>query len=169
MITAEQKAEIVQLYSKKLIPMIELSKRFNISRHYVWKILNKNNINTSKAIAAHINTNCFVCDKKINVVRCHYRKTLHNFCSRECFYKWLNRRDTINPLISNRHGMRLARKIISDIFDLQPEHIVHHEDRNDFNNNLSNLRVFKNQGDHVKYHRDFDIMPVFDGSKTHLQ
>ncbi len=43
--------------------------------------------------------------------------------------------------------------VVSKAFDLLPGQVVHHEDRNCNNNSLGNLKVFANQGDHIRYHR----------------
>ena len=163
-LNTEQRTEIVHAYQNELVPMISLAKRFNITRMAIWKILRSQGISTSKLVAAHILSLCHYCQKPISVTRCVYRNRLHNFCNQTCYVNWLNRQNSTNPLISSRQGMRIARKTISEIFDLKPTHIVHHEDRNNTNNNPANLRVFACQGDHTKYHRGFAITPLFDGS-----
>ncbi len=63
----------------------------------------------------------------------------------------------------NRYGSRTARRKVSEVFDLQPEHRVHHLDKDQTNNLLSNLVVFANQGDHIRYHRDFKVTPIWEG------
>jgi hypothetical protein len=44
-----------------------------------------------------------------------------------------------------------------------PGYVIHHKDRNTLNNNPSNLMVFRNQGDHIRHHRGFDVEPVWAG------
>ena len=155
--------KIIHAFVVELVPMIELAERFNVSRMGIWKVLQRAGIDTTKQ-AAHISTTCENCNQPITKIRCTFRKNLHSFCNRSCYFKWLNRHQPTNPLISSRQGMRIARKIISSVFDLQPEHIVHHEDRDNTNNNPTNLRVFASNGDHVKYHRGLPITPIFNGA-----
>jgi hypothetical protein len=42
--------------------------------------------------------------------------------------------------------------------------VVHHINRNTLDNSLSNLMVFRNSGDHIRFHRGFDVEPLWDGS-----
>jgi hypothetical protein len=63
----------------------------------------------------------------------------------------------------SRNQGRIGSAVVSKYFDLQPGHVVHHEDRNDFNNHPSNLRVFANNGDHVRHHRGFIVPILWDG------
>jgi hypothetical protein len=162
-LTTEQRTEIARAYHDELEPMIKLATRFGVTRVAIWKILRSAGINTTKLIASRIPSTCYYCQKPIIVKRCVYRNRLHNFCNQSCYVAWLNRQNLTNPLISSRQGMRIARKTIAATFDLQPENIVHHEDRNNKNNSPDNLRVFANSGDHVKYHRGFPITPLYIG------
>lgn len=162
-INPAQTEEIIKAYTSDLTPMIALAKKYGVSRMAIWKILNRYNIDTTKAGAANIQAVCNHCGKKVMKKRCQYRKTLHTFCTHRCFSLWLNR-DTKNPLVTNRQAGRAARRIVSECFNLQPWHIVHHEDRNEINNALENLRVFESQSDHVRYHRGFNITPIWIGS-----
>jgi hypothetical protein len=69
------------------------------------------------------------------------------------------------PYVRSRQGQRIARKIVAKLFPLEPGHVVHHEDRNAFNNEPFNLKVFQTQGDHTRYHRGFEVEPLWDGAK----
>jgi len=60
-----------------------------------------------------------------------------------------------------RLGNRRARAIMGEVFPLQEGHVVHHIDGNVLNNNIDNLVVFRNQGDHCRHHRDFEVTPVY--------
>ena len=68
--------------------------------------------------------------------------------------------------MDNRYGRKIARHKVGKVFDLQPKYVVHHLDRDNNNNLLSNLVVFKDQGDHVRYHCDFEIKPIWEGSNS---
>jgi hypothetical protein len=141
--------------------MKQIADELGVTRQAIYKALNKAGINTSNAIAAHINVSCTVCGKETSVRRCAFRKTKHHFCSGACYYAWLKHGNG-NPLIMHRHSGRIAREIIQQHYALQPNNIVHHEDRNQYNNNLNNLKVFANQGDHIKHHRDCGATPIWE-------
>ena len=163
--TDQDKVDIIRGYTEELKPMIELAKRIGISRQAVHKALRKAGIDTTKAGAAHITVSCTVCGQAMGVKRCVFRKSKHHFCGTDCYTAWL-RHGNGNPLVMHRHSSRLARRIVADHYALLPTHIVHHEDRNQYNNALYNLRVMGGQGDHIRYHRGFIVPILWDGSKT---
>ena len=162
-VTDKDVVDIINAYSVLLVPMIQIAKQYAVTRQCIFKILRKSGIDTSKATAAHIAVSCTVCGKETVKVRCQFRNANHHFCSEDCYFAWLKHGNG-KPFIVHRHGTRQARDIVSKIFPLRPGHIVHHEDRNQFNNNLENLRVFANQGDHIRYHRGFLSSFLWDGS-----
>lgn len=163
-INPDQIHTIIHEYTINYVSMIELAKRYSVSRMAIWKILHKNNVNTTKQ-AANITTSCDWCNKIIVKPRYQVRKNLHSFCSHKHFSLWLNRDSKTNPLISYRHGSKIARKLVSEHFPLLPWHVVHHIDKNNFNNALENLLVFESQSDHVKFHRQQYIEPIWIGKK----
>jgi hypothetical protein len=160
-ISIEQHPHIIKAYTEEHLSMQMIAIKYNVSRMAIRKILIKHKVDTRKGFATQIDCNCTHCGKAIKRVRCQFRQRLNNFCSNTCRYTWLNRK--INPFISYRHGLRLARKIIEKHFNILQWHVVHHEDRNEANNSLDNLRVFESQADHVKYHRGFPAIPIWDG------
>lgn len=163
-LTGDNKAEIILAYRDKLVPIIQLANQFKKSRVAIYKILHQAGIDTSKAIAGHVNTICAQCGTPTRPTRKAFRSSIHHFCSRQCYYAWLRRKDQTNPLITNRHAMKMARRAVSQYFDLHTGMVVHHEDRNEYNNALSNLRVFRSHGDHVQYHRKSGtIIPLWSG------
>lgn len=82
------------------------------------------------------------------------------FCSPECYYS-VRRTIKYKPW---RQGQRRARAIVSKYFDLRPEYVVHHEDKDNANNDLINLRVFASQADHMAYHHGVTkVVPIWDG------
>ena len=72
------------------------------------------------------------------------------------------------PFIKNSNESRRSRKIVSYYFELRPEHIVHHEDRNERNNDPRNLKVFASNNEHMRYHRGYSAKPLWDGAKADL-
>jgi hypothetical protein len=85
------------------------------------------------------------------------------FCGEDCYFAWLKHGNG-NPLVIHRQAARSAREVISRYYALRPDEIAHHEDRNQNHNLIQNLKVFKNQGDHVRYHRGFIVPIMFDGN-----
>ena len=162
-LTDQEKVNIIQAYTVQLIPMIQLARKYGVTRQCIFKLLNKADIDTSKE-AANISVSCTVCGEETKRLRCIVRKSHHIFCSKACYFAWLKHGNG-NPLIMHRNSARQARAIVSKLFALQPGYIVHHEDRNQYNNYIPNLKVFANSGDHVRYHRGFIVPILWDGSK----
>lgn len=150
--------DIVSAYTIDLIPVIALAKKYNMARQGIYKLLRRAGVDTSKAGAANIKVSCTSCGKERTIKRCIFRTRKHVFCDHVCYYAFLKNGNG-NPLIMNRQCSRIARSVVSKYFDLQLGNIVHHEDRNDFNNSPDNLFVFTNQGDHIRHHRGF-IVPI---------
>ena len=162
-LTDKEKVDIIERYSVGLETMIDLAKEHGITRQGVYKLLKGADVETSKKLAAHILVSCTVCGKEVSKYRLQVRRQVHQFCSKDCYFVWLKHGNG-NPLIMHRNSARTARAIVSEHFALRPGNIVHHEDRNQYNNELKNLRVFANNGDHVRYHRGFTVPVLWDGS-----
>jgi len=153
-VTPKQRVDAINAYTQELEPVISIAARYNITRQGIWKILRKAGVNTSKGAggASQIDISCAACNKEITRHRCQIRKHKRLFCSIECYYAYLEAHQS-GTYQQSRQGQRIARQKIAVVFNLLPKHIVHHEDRNALNNMLSNLKVFANQGDHIRYHR----------------
>lgn len=137
-------------YELGLVPMIDLAKRYGVTRQAIRKLLKRYGIDTSKRKLTCV---CANCGEEIRRHRSRIRKTTRQFCDQLCYGTWLRNFLGVN-FVEDRNGGRIGRSKVSEHFDLQPEHIVHHEDRNQGNNELYNLRVFANQSDHMRYHRN---------------
>jgi hypothetical protein len=161
-LTDKERVDILKRYETDLEPMISIAASLGITRQGVYKVLSKAGIDTSKN-AANISVSCTACGTEFKKLRCQVRTTKHVFCCSTCYFNWL-KHGSGDPLLLSRHHQRLARGIVEKHFALRPENIVHHEDRNDYNNHISNLRVFANQGDHVRHHRGFIVPILWDGS-----
>ena len=163
-INPNDRETIVKAYTIEFIPMIELARRYNVTRMAIWKLLNAVGVDTTKQ-AAHIKTICDNCGKETSVIRSVISKRLHSFCNHNCYYAWLKREEAKHPLLTSRHCMRIARQMVEKSgFFVENEMVVHHEDRNETNNELHNLKVFASQGDHVQYHRGFTVLPLWEGT-----
>ena len=82
------------------------------------------------------------------------------YATQACYF---NHRCRQTPSIIWRHGQRIARAKVAEVFPLQPQHVVHHDDKDDRNNTLRNLHVFASQADHLSYHRGMDTSPIWCG------
>jgi len=156
--------DVIDGYSVRLERAADIARRHGITRQGVYKILRRNGITTAKGKVA---VSCDACGAEIRRTRGRLRKQKRHFCGYGCYYAFLEARQE-GSYQASRQGQRIARARVAEVFDLQPGHIVHHEDRNNLNNSLDNLRVFANQGDHIRYHRlgpDY-AQPIWDGSKV---
>ena len=156
-LTKNDKVYIIIAY-QELTPMIELATKFNISRQAVYKILKKAGIDTAKH---KIPVSCTTCGKELTRNKFQIRKQKNHFCNQECYTAFLQAGNGF-PYIQNRQGQRIARSLVSKHFDLRDSYVVHHENRNCLDNKLKNLKVFATQGDHIRYHRGFDVTPLWD-------
>lgn len=157
--------EIIERYTTNLEPMISIAKSLNRTRQAIWYILNRHGIDTSKEGAGNVSLTCTWCGKIHRRTRARARKANQPFCCNACYFAWLEQGNG-NTYIDSRRGRRQARDIASRYIDLLDGYIVHHEDRNSTNNELSNLRVFASSGDHTRYHRGFRVPIIWDGSKV---
>jgi len=107
-----------------------------------------------------VDLECPECGTEFKTGRSRARKSSGNYCSDTCYYK---SRATTNCKES-RQGQRIGRQVGSQYFEMPPKSVVHHEDGDDHNNDLSNLRVFASQSDHLKYHHGVNaVTPIWDG------
>jgi hypothetical protein len=163
-LTDKEVVDIVDGYTNRLVPMIVLAKQYGVTRQGVFKLLNRAGVDTSKQ-AANMTVSCTCCGKTFKKRRCQVRKSKHVFCGEDCYYAWLHHGNG-NPLIIHRQGARVGRDVASKYHTFLPGHLIHHEDRNQNNNHVSNLKVFACQGDHVRHHRGFIVPILWDGSKV---
>ena len=157
-LSKKDKVDIIKGY-KEFVPMIELAEKYGVTRQGIYKIIKKAGISTAKGL---IEVSCDTCSKVIKRTKSQIRKQKHHFCCNDCYYAFLEAGNGF-PYIENRQGQRIARSIVSKYFKLELGYIVHHENRNTLYNRIPNLRVFRTQGDHVRYHRGLDIEPIWDG------
>jgi len=155
----KDKVNIIKAY-RELTPMAQLAKEYSVSRQAIYKIIKKAGVPTMKG---PYTVSCDCCGKPTTKTRSRIRKQKHVFCSMDCYKAFLQAGNGF-PYIGNRNGQRTARSIVSQYFQLKEGYIVHHENRNALDNRLSNLKVFRNQGDHIRYHRGFDVVPIWDGA-----
>ena len=160
-----QVVDIINAYTIELETVISLATRYNRTRQAIYKVLVKHGINP--ADYAKITVSCTACGESVLRHRNQVRHSKHLFCDKECFVAYIEamQRGSYN---ASRQGQRVGRAVVSQYYDIQPGQVIHHEDRNTMNNQPDNLKVFANQGDHIRYHRwardGVVINPVWDGA-----
>ena len=163
----KDKVDIIKSYTINLEPMKDIAKRYEVTRQAIHKLLRKEGVKTAKGLNnTRFEVTCIACNKMFIRNRAYIRNHRHIFCSYECYYAFIEANQS-RIYNQSRQGQRIARTKVSQFFNLQGSHIVHHEDGNQFNNSLDNLRVFLSQGDHIRYHRwskdGTDVEPIWDG------
>jgi hypothetical protein len=148
-LSQEQQVYIVDAFENLLIPAAQLAERYGITRQGIYKVLRRHGVDTTKR---KLEVSCSYCEKVIHRHKSQVRKRKRLFCNDACYFAFLAVGNG-QPYVQSRHGQRIGRVIVGKHYSLQPGNIVHHEDRDTRNNSLENLRVFRNQGDHVRYHR----------------
>jgi hypothetical protein len=159
--------DIIKRYTVKLEPMIDIANTYHCSRQAIFYALKRAGIDTSKEKRGSMRVTCAFCGRLHKKTRANIRSNRHHFCDQGCYWAWLElgRKKTTNKYIEYAHGRTEARKLVSKYIELLPGYIVHHEDRNQRNNDIINLKVFASQGDHTRYHRGFRVPIIWDGSK----
>lgn len=142
-----------KLYSLQMIADV-----LGVTRQGIRKFLIRHGVDTSKR---KFEVECSQCGEKFSKHRCQIRKNRFNYCSKACYIKSMYNPD-YNP---NRQGQRIARYLVHSLFPLDPDNVVHHKDSNTANNDPSNLMVFRNHGDHMRWHRGDKslVKPLWDG------
>lgn len=155
--------KIVRAYTIEFIPAIELACRYGVTRAAIYGVLKRAGVNTSYQEQSRIRTVCDHCGANLLVIRSIFRKRLHSFCGAGCYHAWLASPKAEHMGVKKGHSM--AKKVIEDSgFFVEYGTVIHWEDDNEANNEVHNLKVFKNQEDHTRYHRCFEVSPMWDGS-----
>ena len=150
---------IVQMYTKDLIPIIEIAPLWHVTRQLIYRVLKKCGVDTSKS--RRIEVKCHCCEKTFLKKPCQVRRRKYHYCSSDCYLDCIKAKG--QGYIQNRHGQRRARAAVSKHFELQDGMIVHHENKDTLDNRYSNFRVFENHSQHMNYHRGGDAKPIWDG------
>lgn len=156
-LTSKQKGNIIEAYDVMLTPVAELAADYGVTRQSIYKILWGAGIDTTKQL---IPVSCSTCGKVLYRHKARIRRQLNHFCNKDCHEVYLKANGT---KARNPNVTRMSKSVVSQHFQLQAGHIVHHANGNQYDNRLVNLRVFACQGDHIRVHNGFDVEPIWDG------
>ena len=154
--------EVVRLWMDANLSTQEIAKLFRATRTSVWRCLKNNGVDTSKE-ATRRAVKCGTCGVWFSLARRRARKVNTPFCSKVCYYTWLELGG--RHYKPNRHGQRVARmRVIAHYGPLPEGAVVHHKDGDNLNNAPHNLVLFANNGDHVRWHRGIPgVVPLWIG------
>ena len=143
------KDEIIRAFTQDLETVINLSATWGLTRQAIYKILKQAGVDTAKG---KIKVSCSACGNENERPKSKIRDRKHIFCNVECMMAY---RAAVRE-ISTKRAMwhRIARRKIQVRFPgLKKEHVVHFIDGKVYNCMETNLMVFKNLGDHARWHR----------------
>lgn len=149
---------VVRLYTEEHLTMQEIGDRYGVTRVAIHKRLKAAGVKSTQG--TWVDLRCDFCGLQARKRRKQWRKRDRHYCKAECYYA---ARQNASSVVW-RHGTRLARAIVAQHFSLEPQHVVHHKDCNEKNNDISNLLVFASYSDHMKHHHRRNVEPLFDGS-----
>ena len=135
-----------------LTPVIELARFYGVSRQAIYDILKSEKAEVSKIGK----TVCSWCGKEVKRPKSRLRGKKRVFCEGECYWQWMEAG-------GNSPDHKLTRSLVGMVFDLEDEMVVHYEDGIKLNNMLRNLKVFRNQDEHMKWHFDKSVDPIWEG------
>lgn len=158
---------LVVLVNEKRLPLAEVARLTGLTRQAIWKRLKADGVLVKRrekggAPGVMVETVCAYCGVELSRHKRQLLKAdqLRAFCGETCYFAALE-----NPNYAQwRQGCRLARAIVSQRFPLQHQHVVHHKDGDNRNNDRSNLVVFATQAEHIAHHRGRTIAPLWDGA-----
>ena len=156
----ELEGRIISWYVDDLLSCGAIAERLKVSRSSVWKYLKRRGVE----LGSRVTIKCDYCGTEFKRVKSLIKGRARHFCNQDCYYGWVNKDNDYSP---SKFGQRVGRAKVSKYFKLEDGMVVHHEDKNCTNNALWNLKVFKTNAEHIRYHRDGSGVPLWDGAKEH--
>ena len=161
--------QLVVWVNHQRLPMREVEQLSGMTRQAIWKRLHRAHCYIPRRVkggapGVMIEVNCAWCSTPL---KRHRRKvlklkTMRSFCNAECYYAALE----APGYFPWRHGSRLARSIVAQRFALEREHIVHHKDGDQRNNDVKNLAVYASNSAHMAHHRGRKVDTLWDGATS---
>lgn len=142
-----ERAAIALAFERDLEPAASLAKRFGVTRQTIYNALRKAGIDLKRS--GWVPRVCGHCGAKIRARRSVARLNRQNYCDAAHYHAQL----ATSGYTANRQGQRIARRVVGDRFALKPTHVVHHVNGDQSDNAASNLMVFNNQAEHMRWHR----------------
>lgn len=142
------KIELERLYLVEHKTMQEIGDLLGCTRQNVHHRIRKFGID--KTSAERFNVRCDLCGREFSTTRKRYKLTIKHFCSLDCYKGYMK-----NPEYKQwRNGQRIARAVMERHLgrELASGEIVHHNDGDNNNNTIENLRLFPSTGEHTAYH-----------------
>ncbi len=160
--------QLVVWVNELRLPLREIMQRTGMTRQGIWKRLKHAGCFIPRrapegAPGIWVVVSCAWCGQPIRKRKRLALRSLHHFCNETCHYASLE----APGYYPWRQGCRLARAIVAQHFTLEPQHVVHHKDGDNRNNDRKNLAVYASNADHVKHHRGKRVVPLWDGSSVH--
>jgi len=86
-IKPEDHEKIKRMYLNGLVPVIDLAKRYSVSRETIYKVLGKAGVDTAKK--GKVDLICLHCGRKYSLHRFEIRKlrSRYRYCGKRCFAK----------------------------------------------------------------------------------
>ena len=150
------------LYVESHLTLREIGLQTGLSPQAVAKRLKKAGVEIQAG--TWVNRRCGFCGSNLKVNRAKARKSENSYCNSKCYgaawsspgsFEW-------------RHGTRLARAIVEKYYLLTSEMVVDHKNGDERNNDLTNLRVFASQSDHMRSHHGHHVIPLWEGTTQFL-
>lgn len=125
----------------------EVADHLGITRQRLWQICKAHGINPHRPIKR----TCAYCSGEFEATRVQVRNGGGLYCKEEHYFAHMRE---VSDYLPSRQGRRKSRKVIEDWlgFPLPEKFVVHHEDGDNENYDLSNLWVFPSHSEHLKYH-----------------
>lgn len=122
-----------------------IARRLGVSRQRIYQLAKHHGVE----LRAWTDRACGHCGAPLQVRRHRARQTRRSYCNPACYHAKLGE----SSYIENRHGQRIARRVVRRFFNLEDGHVVHHIDGDQGHNDPENLMVFRDHGDHMRWHR----------------
>lgn len=145
------KPQLEQWYLRDHLTLEEIGKKLSITRQAVHNRMRRCGIDMSTG--ERFDVKCDVCGVFYSVTRKRFKSTIMHLCSEKCRIAYLK----TSQYKASRQGQRIGRAVLMEIatkkgLSMPDGFVVHHKDGDDFNNDPSNLMVFKNNAEHTLHH-----------------
>jgi hypothetical protein len=150
--------DIVVMYTERHLTVRQIGELVGLSGAGVSKRLKYAGVTSHDG--EWVKVECSYCGREHERRRGSWRKVSRSYCSKQCYY-YSRENPDYKPW---RQGQSMARQIVARLFPLQAQHVVHHKDGDNTNNDLPNLAVYASQSDHMTYHHGIHaVTTLWDG------